>query len=267
MAALSGSDLRGKVALVVGGGTTGGIGFATAEAFAAGDAAVALADLPSVPTATTLTKLSPQGRHSAHSVDVADAASVENLAKEVSERHGRIDVLVNAAATLIVQPFLEIDLASWERTFAINTRGQFLVAQAVARRMVAQGGGGRIVLIASNVGLTPRINNASYAASKAGVIHLVRAMALELGKHDITVNALCPGSTATTMLIDNQTGGDPRRLDGIIKGSIEQWRTGIPLGRLAEPEDQAACCAYLASPAGRHVTGQAICVDGGQTLF
>ena len=266
MAALSASDLSGRIALVAGGGSPGGIGFATAEALAAGGATVALADLPEVDAAATLRRL-PAGRHSAHAVDVAAPASVAALVADVVARHGRLDVLVNAAAILIVQPFLEIDPASWEQTFAVNSRGQFLLGQAAARQMVAQGGGGRIIMIASNVGRIPRINNASYAASKAAVIHLVRAMALELGKHDITVNALCPGSTATTMLVDNQAGGDPRRLDGIVKGSIEQWRTGIPLGRLAEPADQAATCAFLASPAGRHITGQAICVDGGQTLF
>jgi 2,3-dihydro-2,3-dihydroxybenzoate dehydrogenase len=262
-----GLELSGKVALVVGGGSAGGIGFATAEALAEGGATVALADLPTVETTETLRDLVPTRRHSAHDVDVASADSVEALIEAVRERHGRIDIMVNAAAILIVQSFLEIDPGSWEQTFAVNTRGQFLLAQAVARQMVAQGGGGRIILIASNVGRTPRINNAAYAASKAAVIHLMRSMALELGKHDITVNALCPGSTATTMLVDNQAKGDPHRLEGIIKGSIEQWRTGIPLGRLAQPEDQAACCAFLASPAGRHITGQAICVDGGQTLF
>jgi len=262
-----GTDLRDKIALIVGGGSPGGIGFATAEAFAAAGATIALADLPNVDTAGTLARLGEGHGHSAHGVDVADPASAAALVDEVCTRHGRIDVLVNAAAILIVQPFLDIDSESWERTFAVNTRGQFLIAQAAARRMVAQGSGGRIVMIASNVGRIPRINNAAYAASKAAVIHLARAMAMELGKHDITVNALCPGSTATTMLVDNQAAGDPARLEGIIKGSIEQWRTGIPLGRLAQPEDQAACCLYLVSAAGRHVTGQAICVDGGQTLF
>ena len=133
--------------------------------------------------------------------------------------------------------------------------------------MVKQGTGGRIIAVSSNVGRIPRLNNAAYATSKAGVIHLVRAMALELAQYKITVNSLCPGSTASPMLNETQAKGDPDLLDGIIKGSIEQWRTGIPLGRLADPADQAAMAVYLASEAGRHITGQAICVDGGQTLF
>jgi 2,3-dihydro-2,3-dihydroxybenzoate dehydrogenase len=267
MSILKGSDLSGRTALIVGGGSSGGIGFATAEAMAAAGARIALADLAASEVKETVKRLPSQGGHAAYTVDVADPGLVSTLVETVSQRFGAIDILVNAAAILVVQPFLEIDPDSWERTFAVNTRGQFLVAQAVARNMVTRGKGGRIILVASNVGRTPRLNNASYAASKAAVIHLARCMAFEISKHDITVNVLCPGSTATTMLVDNQAGGDRSRLDGIIRGSLEQWRTGIPLGRLAEPEDQAAICVFLASEGARHITGQAICVDGGQTLF
>ena len=123
---------------------------------------------------------------------------VPQIVRELNRRG--IDSLVDAAhvaGMLDPYPFLDIPLESWERTFAVNTRGPFLVGQAVARQMVRQGGGGRIVLVASNVARTPRLNNAAYAASKAAVVHLVRCMALELAKHAITVNALCPGSTAT----------------------------------------------------------------------
>lgn len=260
-------SLDGRVVLVVGSGQAGGIGFATARAAAAVGATVVLADLPTAALADLLDELPAAGEHSAHAVDVADEASVAELVAQTTARHGRIDALVSAAAILEVRPFLELEAASWERTFAVNARGQFLVAQAVARHMVERGAGGRIVMVASNVGRTPRLNNAAYAASKAAVIQLARAMALELGRHDITVNALCPGSTATTMLVDVQAGGDPARLDGIIHGSLEQWRTGIPLGRLAEPDDQAAAAVFLMSDAGRYITGQAVCVDGGQTLF
>jgi len=267
MTVLNGSDLGGRTALIVGGGSPGGIGFATAEAMAAAGARIALADLAASEVIETAKRLPNQGGHAAFTVDVADPQSVATLVETVLRHFGAIDVLVNAAAILVVQPFLEIDPASWDRTFAVNTRGQFLLAQAVARNMVARGNGGRIILIASNVGRTPRINNASYAASKAAVIHLARCMAIEISKYDITVNVLCPGSTATTMLLDNQAGGDRSRLDGIIRGSLEQWRTGIPLGRLAEPADQAAMCVFLASKAARQITGQAVCVDGGQTLF
>jgi len=267
MTALDGAHLADQVALIIGAGASKSIGFATAKAMAVAGATVALADLPNSLVYDLLGELPPKNGHSAHHVDVSHAESVDNLIAEAVALHGRVDILVNAAAILEVQSFLNLELASWTRTFAVNTTGQFLTGQAVARQMVKQGRGGRIIAIASNVGRIPRINNAAYAASKAAVIHLVRAMALELAQHNITVNALCPGSTATSMLIENQAAGDPSRLEGIIRGSIEQWRTGVPLGRLAEPEDQAATCVFLASQAARHITGQAVCVDGGQTLF
>ena len=265
MTVLSTADLSGRVALITGVGTPGGIGFATAEAMAAAGAQVAIADLPSTEVREVVARLPGTG-HSAHTVDITKEDEVSALVDAVVATHGRLDALVNAAAILIVQPFLDIDLASWERTLQVNTTGTFLVARAAARHMV-QNGGGQIVLVASNVARIPRINNASYAASKAAVIHLARCMAMELGQPGVSVNALCPGSTATTMLIDNQAKGDSSRLDGIIKGSIEQWRTGIPLGRLAEPADQAALAVFLASPGGRYISGQAICVDGAQTYF
>jgi NAD(P)-dependent dehydrogenase (short-subunit alcohol dehydrogenase family) len=264
-AVLDACSLDGRVALIT--GAAGGIGQATARAFAAAGATVALSDQPGADIATDGLSREQRGRVSVHEADVSDQGAVEHLVGAVVRTHGHIDVLAHVAGMLDARPFLETPLASWERTFAVNTRGPFLVGQAVARRMVEQGNGGRIVLVASNVARTPRLNNAAYAASKAAVVHLARCMALELAGHDITVNALCPGSTATPMLIDVQAHGDPRRLEGIVRGSIEQWRTGIPLGRLAEPEDQAAMIAFLATDAARHITGQALCVDGGQTLF
>ena len=268
-AVLDACNLDERVALIT--GAAGGIGQATARALAAAGATVALSDQLSAsitidgffPTPTN----GQGGQVSLHEADVSDQAAVERLVREVVETHGRVDVLAHVAGMLDARPFLDIPLESWEQTFAVNARGSFLVGQAVARRMVERGRGGRIIMVASNVARMPRLNNAAYAASKAAVVHLVRCMALELAPHNITVNALCPGSTATSMLIDVQAQGDPQRLEGIIHGSIEQWRTGIPLGRLAEPEDQAAMIAFLASDAARHITGQALCVDGGQTLF
>lgn len=259
--------LDGRVALVTGAGHPGGIGGACARALAAAGGRVAIADLPGTRMDEVAASLPASAEASTHEVDVGDQASIASLIESVVARHGRLDGLVHAPAILETRPFLELEAESWDRTMHINTRGAFLTAQAAARQMMAQGEGGRIVLVASNVGRTPRINNTSYACSKAAVIHLVRCIAMELGRHGITANALCPGSTATTMLVDVQAGGDPSRLEGIVKGSLEQWRTGIPLGHLAEPEDQAAMAAFLLSDAGRYLNGQALCVDGGQTLF
>lgn len=257
-------ELKGRVVLVTGAGQDGGIGLATARAMAEAGATVAIADLETSRVMDLADGLPGTG-HSAHHVDLAGNGQSDRLVEEVVTRQGRLDVLVNAAAVLIVQSFLDTDAESWSRTLDVNLTGTFNIAQAAARRMLDHGG--QIVLIASNVGRVPRINNTSYAVSKAGVIHLARCMAMELGRYGISVNALCPGSTATTMLIDNQARGDRSRLDGIIKGSVEQWRTGIPLGRLAEPSEQAALAVFLASGGGRFISGQAICVDGAQTYY
>jgi 2,3-dihydro-2,3-dihydroxybenzoate dehydrogenase len=257
MNALTTGGLEGRTALFVGAGSTGGIGFATATAMAAAGARVAIADMASTDV-MSLGAEPPGEGHTAHTVDVTDRPSVDRLVAEVGATHGTIHALVNAAAILRTGAFLDADFADWTKSFSVNTDGAFHVAQAVARHMVAEGQGGRIVLIASNAARIPRLNNAAYSSSKAAVIQLVRCMALELGRHGITVNALCPGSTATTMLVDVQAKGDPSRLDGIVKGSIEQWRTGIPLERVAEPADQAAMCVFLASDGGRFVSPGAL---------
>jgi len=254
MNALTTGDLEGRTALFVGAGSTGGIGLATATAMAAAGARVAIADMAST-NVMSLGAEPPGEGHTAHTVDVTDRPSVDRL---VAGAQGAIHALVNAAAILRTGAFLDADFDDWTQSFSVNTDGAFHVAQAVARHMVAEGQGGRIVLIASNAARIPRLNNAAYSSSKAAVIQLVRCMTLELGAHGITVNALCPSSTATTMLVDVQAKVDPSRLDGIVKGSIEQWRTGISLGRVAEPADQAAMCVFLASDGGRFVSPGAL---------
>jgi 2,3-dihydro-2,3-dihydroxybenzoate dehydrogenase len=122
---------------------------------------------------------------------------------------------------------------------------------------------GSIILFASIVGRSfVRPNNTAYSASKAAIIQAARSMALELAPHSITVNTISPGSTATEMLM-LQARGD---MESVIRGNAAEWRLGIPLGRLAEPSDQAALALFLASDGARHITGQDLAVDGGQTI-
>jgi 2,3-dihydro-2,3-dihydroxybenzoate dehydrogenase len=258
---------NGRSILVIGAGSKGGIAFACARALAEQGARVAIADLNASALPELARSLGGDATHSAHAMDVTDPASVEKALDEMTARHGQIDGAIIAPGVLHNQPFLDITLNAWDQTFAVNCRGVFIAGQAVARRMHKQGKGGRIVAVSSNAGCTPRLSTASYGASKAAVIQLVRCMALELAKFQITVNALCPGSTATSMMIDNQAGGDMSRLAGVIHGSVEQWRTGIPLGHLADPADQGAVAAFLMSDGARHITGQVITVDGGQTFY
>lgn len=264
-AAEQGLSLPGRTVLVVGAGSARGIGFACASAAAAAGAKVALADLPGSSVGELAARLA-GGPHSHHALDATDPAAVAALVCDIQRLHGRIDAAILAQGILRNQPFLEIGVDAWDATFSVNTRSVFLVGQAVARSMAGQRHG-RIVLVASNSGRTPRLDTAAYGASKAAVIHLARCMSLELVRFGVAVNALCPGSTATSMMIDNQAKGDRSRLDGVVKGSLEQWRTGIPLGRLGDPEDQARAALFLISDAARHITGQSLCVDGGQTFY
>lgn len=251
--------LDGRVALVT--GAQRGIGFACAQAFAGGGAEVACVDLPGGGLQSAVDRLGPAA--SAHFADLADVDGAERLVGDVVRRHGRLDVLVNAAGVLAPAPFLDVTPEQWDHTLAVNSRGAVFLAQACARHFVSNSVAGRIILFASIVGRSVvRPNNTAYSASKAAIIQAARCMALELAPHSITVNTISPGSTATEMLVGVQARGD---VESVIHGNAAAWRLGIPLGRLAEPSDQAALALFLASDGARHITGQNLAVDGGQT--
>jgi NAD(P)-dependent dehydrogenase (short-subunit alcohol dehydrogenase family) len=252
--------LDGKRALIV--GAAQGIGKGCATVFEALGANLCLADLDVERVEQVRAGLTRAADHSAHAVDVSDEASVDELFRETIEFMGHLDIAVCTAGVLYPAPFLDQTTSEWDKTFAVNARGAFLVAQRSARHMVERANGGRIILYSSIIGTSVvRRNNVAYCASKAAVAQAVRAMALELGPHNITVNAISPGSTETEMLVSTQSAGD---IESVIQGDASQWRLGIPLGRLAQPEDQAFATAFLASDAARHITGQEIAVDGGQ---
>jgi 2,3-dihydro-2,3-dihydroxybenzoate dehydrogenase len=252
--------LDGKVALVT--GAQRGIGFACAQAFVEAGAHVACIDLPGGMLEEAVERLGPAA--SAHPADLAQIERADELVADVVRAHGRLDIFVNAAGTLAPAPFLEMTAEQWDSTLGVNTRGTLFLAQACARHFVAEGVAGRIILVASIVGRhVVRLNNTAYSASKAALIQAARCLALELAAHGITVNTISPGSTATEMLVDVQARGD---VESIIRGNAAEWRLGIPIGRLADPSDQAALAVFLAGEGGRHITGQDLAVDGGQTV-
>jgi 2,3-dihydro-2,3-dihydroxybenzoate dehydrogenase len=252
--------LDDRVALIT--GAQRGIGFACAEAFVAAGARVACVDLPGGELEQAVERLGANA--SAHAADIADARVGERLVADVLQRHGRLDILVNAAGTLEPAPLLDMTPEQWDRTLGVNTRGTVFLAQACARHFVSATVAGRIILYASIVGRSVvRLNNTAYSASKSALIQAARCMALELAPHSITVNTISPGSTATEMLVNVQVHGD---VESVIRGNAAEWRLGIPLGRLAEPSDQAALAVFLAGDGARHITGQNLAVDGGQTL-
>jgi 3-oxoacyl-[acyl-carrier protein] reductase len=164
---------------------------------------------------------------------------------------GRLDVLVANAGLTRWSPFLEMDEATWDEVVDLNLKGSYFGAQAAARRMVAQGDGGRIVFSSSVTGIIAAANLSAYSVTKAGLAHMARVLALELGPYGITVNALAIGAT----LNERNLRDDPRY--------AEHWAEVIPTGRVGEPGDVAAALLYLASPEAAMVTGHTLVVDGG----
>jgi NAD(P)-dependent dehydrogenase (short-subunit alcohol dehydrogenase family) len=183
--------------------------------------------------------------------DVTVDADVDRLMQAALDRFGTLDVLINNAALQPHGAFLDLPGAEFDRVVQANLGGAFRCTQAAARRMPARGGA--VVNIASISGLEPAFTHAHYCSSKAGLIMLTRAAALELGPRGIRVNAIAPG------LIWREG------LDQAWPEGVGRWLAHVPLGRVGQNEDVADACLYLASPAARWVTGTVITVDGGVT--
>lgn len=188
-------------------------------------------------------------------LDVTDEGSVEAAFAEIDRLGLRIDVVVNNAGISDAKPALEISAADWDRVVDTNLRGVFLVAQAAARRMKDDGQGGSIVNVASILGHRVAGAVASYAASKAGVVRLTEALALEWARYGIRVNALCPGYIETDL---NRDFFESEAGKALIKR--------IPQRRLGRPEDLDGALLLLASDAGRYITGTSLVVDGGHLV-
>jgi NAD(P)-dependent dehydrogenase (short-subunit alcohol dehydrogenase family) len=187
--------------------------------------------------------------------DVTDAKSIEDAVSAAETELGPVTLLVNNSGIAIPKKVLDHTEEDWDRVVDTNLKGAWLMTQAVARRLVALGRPGRIVNIASIIGLRTMGQVPSYAASKAGLIHLTRDLAMELARHGITVNALAPGYIATEMNNDF--------LRSAIGKRIEQR---IPIGRFGAPEDLDGALLLLLAPSGRYITGAVIPVDGGHLV-
>ena len=185
--------------------------------------------------------------------DIAELATGERLVEAAVDDYGRLDVLCAHAGVTLFAPFLETTPDTFDRLVATNLRGTYFTAQAAARRMVAQGGGGRIVLT-SSVNARRAIETLSaYAATKAGIEAMARNLAVELSPLGVTVNAVAPGSTAN----ERNLAGDPRY--------GERWAAINPAGRVGQGDDVLAAVRYLVSEDAGYITGQTIVVDGGWT--
>jgi 3-oxoacyl-[acyl-carrier protein] reductase len=245
--------LEGKGALISGG--TSGIGLATARRLLREGARVVVSGVTEQEVELALMELSAEGPADGIAADVADEDAVRNMTGRAEEALGRIDVLINNAGIARKSAFLDTDLGAWDRTIAVNLRGMFIVAQDVARRMVADGGGGVIVNMASTNALGGEQDFSDYNASKGGVLQLTRTMAVELGPLGVRVNCVCPGFIDTPLNRALGTEQDFRTYE----------RDRIPLGRRGTADEVAALYAFLASDEASYVHGAAVVVDGGQT--
>ena len=242
------NGLEGKRVVVTGG--TSGIGEATTRRFVAEGARVVALAVGEREIETAHERI--DGLEAALLCDVADEQQVERAFGRVDDLLGGIDVLVANAGISVRRPFLEIREEDWRRVLDVNLTGVFHCAQQAARRMQA-GGGGVILVTASTNGIVGHPFYADYNASKAGVIALVRTMALELAPA-IRVNAICPGYVMTPM---QESEYSPEMLAATD--------AKIPLGRHARPDEIASLYAFLASDEGAYLTGAAIEIDGGET--
>jgi 2,3-dihydro-2,3-dihydroxybenzoate dehydrogenase len=253
--------IRGRVALVT--GAAAGIGAAIARALAEHGACVAAVDLDSVGVRAHIDMLPGRGRHACYPADVRDPIAIEAAVGRAETELGPIGILVNVAGLLRTGPALEISDEDWAAVFAVNTSGVFYTCRAVGRRMASRGAG-CIVTVASNAANVPRAHMSAYAASKAASAHFTRCLALELAPRGIRCNIVAPGSTDTAMLRSMRTDGQGPQ--STIAGSLEHYRVGIPLRKLARPDDVADAVLFLASDRASHITMQDLSVDGGAAL-
>jgi acetoin reductase-like protein len=256
--------LKGKTALVTGAGR--GIGRAMALRLVGEGADVAVADINAENASETASMIQASGgRTLAVAVDLTDTRQIQDMIDRVVETFGRLDVLINNAGRVQIKPLLDVTEEEWDQTLDLNLKGTFFCLQAAARQMVKQGGGGRIINMSSVSGRGGRADSSAYAASKMGVISVTRSAALALARHNILVNALCPGIVPTPMW--DQIDDDRARLFGYERGTARaQLIEKVPLRRVADAGEIASVAAFLASEDSSFITGQAINVDGGMEM-
>ena len=255
-------ELQDKVAVVTGAGR--GIGRAIALQLAGAGATVAAADIDAEQAEDTSARISEFGRESiAIHADVGSLDAIDRMIREAKDAFGRIDIIVNNAGVTRYLDVMEVEEADWDRIHRVNAKGVFFCMQRAAREMIAQGDGGRIVNIASIAGKGyAGTSNAAYAASKGAVLAMTMIAAHQLARHNINVNAICPGVTVTDLSITNMR--QRAESSGLSFAELERARdTRIPIGRANDPDDIAAMARFLASPGARNITGQAYNVDGG----
>jgi NAD(P)-dependent dehydrogenase (short-subunit alcohol dehydrogenase family) len=246
-------DLSGHVALVTGGNR--GLGRTLIDRLAQGGAAISVVGRDGDSCEAAAAELKAAG-HTAIAVkaDLHSASDITAAIAETVARLGRLDILINNAGVYPHSSLLELPDDEWDDVFAVNLRGAFIAIRESVRQMVAQGDGGRIVNIASVDAIAPEPRFSHYDASKGGLVALTRSLALELGEHDITINAVGPG------LIDGPG------LDEFVPKRKAAFLDHVPLKSIGSPDDIADAVVFLSSGMARWITGQTLYVDGGVML-
>jgi 2-hydroxycyclohexanecarboxyl-CoA dehydrogenase len=252
-------DQLTRVAVVTGGAS--GIGLAISRRLARNGASVAVLDLDAGAAEQAAAELRAEGaRAIGAGVDVSDRAAVEKALDTVRDEAGPIEIMVTSAGISLAAPFLDITIEDWERVLAVNLTGTFHCLQLAVPDMIAAGWG-RIVTISSSSAQSGSRNQAHYSASKGGVIVLTKTLAVELGKHGITVNTIPPRAVVTPMF-----NAAPFMQQGDPSAVLEQMAARSPVGRLGVPDDIAAAAAFLCSEDAGYITGQVIGVNGGNYI-
>jgi D-sorbitol dehydrogenase (acceptor) len=253
--------LHTKVAVITGGAR--GIGFAIGARYVAEGATVFLADRDHAEAEKAAASLGPKAH--AVALDVTKLPSIDAMVAHVVATAGRIDILVNNAAVFDMGPVLDVKPESVDFLFAVNVKGLFLTLQAVARQMVAQGTGGKIINMASQAGRRGEALVSIYCATKAAVISLTQSAGLDLIKHRINVNGIAPGVVDTPMWdevdalfarYENRPLGEKKRLVG----------EAVPFGRMGLAEDHTGAAVFLASADADFIVAQTLNVDGGNWM-
>ena len=253
--------LKDQVAVVTGAGQ--GIGAASAKALAEAGAIVVAVDIDGALVEKMARSLAAhQHRTLAIAADAGSVADIQRMVDRTIADYGRIDILVNNAGVTRRADIMDITEADWDRIHRVNAKGVFFCLQTAARTMIPRRSG-RIINIASIAGKGyAGASNAAYAASKGAVIGLTKLAAQQLAKHNINVNAICPGVTRTALSDANLRVRAEQ--EGLTFEAMERRRAeAIPLQRANDPEDIAAMVVFLASPGARNITGQSYNVDGG----
>ena len=253
--------LKDKVAIIT--GAASGIGKAIAERYTAEGARVVIADL----NVKAAEEVAQQLGTTAFSIqfDVTSQESIDRLVATVVEKAGRIDILVNNAGIFAMAPITEVTRDQWHKLFAVNAEGKFFTMQAVARQMIKQGHGGKIINLASQAGRRGEALVSVYCASKAVVISITQSAGLALIKHGINVNAIAPGVVDTPFweFVDREFARYENRPIGETKRMVG---AAVPYGRMAKPQDLTGMAVFLATEDADYIVGQTYGVDGGNWL-